>query len=294
VKEKVGVGISKDVAIQLFRQGDEDNDGEIDRQELGWLTSEMATSVSQIKGVYQQCATGKSGSVSIKDCDDEGMKAIVNAFAGWDQDGDGMISTEDLGSVLLALNPSLTQISVDLIMKEADTSGDGEINVSEFVSWLAGENLQKKKLKKKAKEEKEAKIATALHRKRAEEARASGLQRKFEESQHAGMGDWCTKRKINAACNTLNAGPGASLLCTSCNGRHAWVCHSCGFVSFYDDCVNGCSQGTYGWTCLYGTCPKKKCGCKKKKDIWQRTGFTGTVDTLAANLRVTFAEPEAS
>ena len=42
--------------------------------------------------------------------------------------------------------------------------------LQEFVNWLSGENVKKKKMKKKAKAEQDAKIASAVRKKAEEDA----------------------------------------------------------------------------------------------------------------------------
>jgi len=154
----------------------------------------------------------------------------------------------------------------------------------EFVNWLSGESTKKKKMKKKAKEAQEAKLAVAMHRKRAEEARQSNKQHDFEQAMRKHLEPWCAKRKVKLTCGKTYHGPGAPQMCSSCGDRHAWLCHSCGFVSFYPDCVNGCDFGKHGWSCINGNCPKKKCGCKKKPDYWQRLGGTCDLARLSTSV----------
>ena len=63
-----------------------------------------------------------------------------------------------------------------------------------------------------------------------------------------------------------------------------WLCHQCGYVSYYDTCVNGCpwggQHGDTGWSCLGGKCTKKGCGCKKPASFWKRKGFVMDMATL--------------
>mmetsp|Transcript_102889 Transcript_102889/g.320598 ORF Transcript_102889/g.320598 Transcript_102889/m.320598 type:complete len:444 (-) Transcript_102889:24-1355(-) len=262
VEDRIAIGLNKEVATKLFRAGDEDNDGEIDKEELEWLAAGQAASVGQIKSLFQE---------------DPSMQQVIETFSRWDSDGDGSISAEELEKVIRILNPDMGEKTVSLIMKEADADRDGNVDIFEFVGWLCGGNPKKKK----AKEERQAKVALALHRKRSEEARELGLQAEFEQLGHGLLPRWCKSRKVKATCGTLNSGSSSS--CTECKTRHAWLCHGCGFVSFYGDCVNGCAFGTTGWSCVAGKCAKR-CGCKKKPDFWQRRGFVGDFNNLSRNV----------
>lgn len=275
VEARVDVGLSKHVASTMFAKADEDKDGQIDRQELGWLATEQATTVGQIKGIFKE-----SHEVAGNGSDDGVMQEIVNTFSAWDKDGDGTVSTEELIRVIRALNPKLGQITAEAMVKQADTNGDGFIDVREFVGWISGVNPKKKK----AKEIREAKMARATHIKRSSEAKDLGVQGDLEEFLHRSYPSVAQRKKIHTVCGTLNKGPGAKQLCVSCKNRHAWLCHGCGFVSYYDECVNECSFGTVGWTCLQGEC-KKKCGCKKKPDWWQRKGFLQDLDALSHDVK---------
>lgn len=279
VDARVEVGINRHVASTMFAKGDEDHDGEIGRDELGWLIADQATTVGQIKGLFKQSCDSAGE-------EDAVMVQIVNTFSAWDKDGDGTISTDELIRVIQTLNPKLTQKTAESMIKQADTNGDGEIDIREFVGWMSGVNPKKKK----AKEIREAKMAMAAHMKRSAEARDLGVQGDFEEFLHRSYPSVAASKKIHTVCGTLNKGPGAHRLCVSCKNRHGWLCHGCGFVSYEEECVNECGFGTYGWTCLQGDC-KKKCGCKKKREIWQRRGFVQDLDTLSHDVKRLLASP---
>lgn len=283
IEQRTQVGLSKDVAMKLYSKADDDKDGDVDKSELGILVQNELATTTQVRDVFAQgCSGGEAGPVTIRECKAQGLDAVVQAFNAWDVDGDGTITKEELGRVLRQLNPRFTEKTSDKMMSEIDTNGDGVIDINEFVAWLSGENQKKKKMKKKAQEETNAKMSAALHRSRAKEARDMNKQKEFEAVRHAALRPWCEKKKIKVECGTLNAGPGASKTCSACNGRHAWLCHNCGFVSFFDECVNECSSQA-GWSCIAGKCVKK-CGCKKKVDIWQRTGAVADPATLSVDV----------
>lgn len=270
----------------MYRQVDEDRDGDVCRSEWGIYTQNELATTSQVKGVFQ-AGLGTEGPIQIKNLDDPGMQSIVDSFTKWDEDGDGTITNEELAKVLAALNPKFTDITTGKLMDEIDTNGDGFIDIFEFVAWLSGENVKKKKMKKKALDEQNAKVSCAMHRSRWKEAKALGKQEQFETARHAALEKWCVRKKIKVECNTYNNG---TALCKVCKNRHAWLCHSCGFVSFYDDCINGCAESC-GWSCISGKC-YKKCGCKKKVDFWQRTGNVHDLRTLCLDVKKLLEVPE--
>ncbi|CAE7257537.1 CMD1 [Symbiodinium natans] len=349
VRQKMEAGFSKAVAEELYSKCDQDRDGEVNYQDIGWLVSDNLATVEQVKQTYQKGVQKKvedvswsedwkadvskllkrrgfkeeeeglkyhaknaagetialkeilkdktasldsknfpitlhlqASNVTVVDCDEKGLGQLVDTFLAWDKNGDGSVSSEEMSQVLKQVNPKFTEVTLKKIFAEIDVNGDGVIDLQEFVSWLSGENLKKKKMKKKAKEEQDSKIALTLHRKRAEEAKELKLLDGFMQAMSSGVQAAIQPKKLEVYCGKLN--PGSNATCSSCSGRHGWVCHACGFVSFWDTCINDCSVSSYGWTCLSGKCPKKKCGCKKKPDFWQRSGFTCTMATVALDV----------
>jgi len=61
---------------------------------------------------------------------------LLKAFADWDTDGNGSISSEELSSVLQKLDPTFTaEMGVELF-KLADCNNDGKIDYVEFSEWI--------------------------------------------------------------------------------------------------------------------------------------------------------------
>ena len=67
--------------------------------------------------------------------------AVTDAFKLFDQDGNGTISRQELGEVLKMLEPdSWNKRSLDHLMLTADRSGDGQLNLDEFMKWMFAED----------------------------------------------------------------------------------------------------------------------------------------------------------
>jgi len=278
VDERVAIGLSKGTAMNQYNKADDDKDGEIDRQELGWLATEQAGTVNQVKGIFKQSHEANNSEAAI-------MQDIIGTFNMWDTDGSGTVSAAELIRIIQVLNPKLGSKTAEAMIKQADTNGDGEIDVREFVSWISGVNPKKKK----AKEIREAKMSMATHMARSAEAKEAGLTAELEELLHNSWQENATRKKIFVSCGTKNLN--TNRLCVTCKNRHGWLCHGCGFVSYLDECVNECAPvGTYGWTCLQGDC-KKKCGCKKKPAIWQQKGFLQNLDALSKDVKRLLEKP---
>ncbi len=57
------------------------------------------------------------------------------AFKMFDKDGSGVISADEIKEVL-GFNGNLDKAAIDLIMRQVDENGDGEISFEEFVSMM--------------------------------------------------------------------------------------------------------------------------------------------------------------
>eukprot|EP00438_Fugacium_kawagutii_P005558 Skav226636 [mRNA] locus=scaffold618:308810:315708:- [translate_table: standard] len=64
---------------------------------------------------------------------------VLEHFKRFDADSSGAINREELGAVLKALDDTWTDESIDLLLSQADASGDGELQFKEFVSWVFAE-----------------------------------------------------------------------------------------------------------------------------------------------------------
>ncbi|XP_058108180.1 calcium-binding protein CML24-like [Magnolia sinica] len=76
-------------------------------------------------------ATNPAPSVSLHTKSD--IEKIFNRF---DSNGDGKISTEELGSVLHALGSSTAPPDLQRMMAEMDSDGDGAIDLNEFEDFF--------------------------------------------------------------------------------------------------------------------------------------------------------------
>ena len=57
---------------------------------------------------------------------------MAEAFAVFDVDKDGYNTKTELHQVMNRLGENLTDEQLDAMIKEADTDGDGKINIAEF------------------------------------------------------------------------------------------------------------------------------------------------------------------
>ena len=66
----------------------------------------------------------------------ETLEDFVTAFRALDQDGNGVISGEEIRASMEAMGVTMTDEEVQAAIKEGDTNGDGVINYEEFANML--------------------------------------------------------------------------------------------------------------------------------------------------------------
>ena len=66
----------------------------------------------------------------------EQIAKFKEAFYLFDKDGDGTISTQELGTVMRSLGQNPTQAELNAEINEFDTDGDGAIDFDEFVAMM--------------------------------------------------------------------------------------------------------------------------------------------------------------
>jgi len=68
---------------------------------------------------------------------DEQTAEFREAFALFDKDGDGTISTKELGTVMKSLGQKPTAAELADMINEVDADGNGEIDFEEFLTMMA-------------------------------------------------------------------------------------------------------------------------------------------------------------
>merc|ERR1712173_411860 len=78
-----------------------------------------------------------SGSAEADQLTEEQIAEFKEAFSLFDKDGDGTISTKELGTVMNSLGQKPTPQELENMIKEVDTDGNGEIDFDEFLAMMA-------------------------------------------------------------------------------------------------------------------------------------------------------------
>ncbi|XP_066911333.1 calmodulin-like isoform X5 [Clytia hemisphaerica] len=68
---------------------------------------------------------------------DEQIEEVKEAFAIFDKNGDGTITTKDLITVMRSLGKNPTEDEIDDMINEVDTDGNGVIDFIEFLEMMA-------------------------------------------------------------------------------------------------------------------------------------------------------------
>lgn len=68
---------------------------------------------------------------------EEQIAEFKEAFSLFDKDGDGTITTKELGTVMRSLGQNPTESELTDMVNEVDADGDGTIDFSEFITMMA-------------------------------------------------------------------------------------------------------------------------------------------------------------
>lgn len=126
---------------------DKDGDGTITSTELGAVMRSLGQQPTEaaLKQMISEVDADGSGTIdfaefltlmSRKMKSADSQAEILEAFKVFDKDGSGKISADELRQVMNNLGEKLSDEEVSEMIREADTNGDGEIDVKEFVKMM--------------------------------------------------------------------------------------------------------------------------------------------------------------
>ncbi|XP_039144986.1 calmodulin-like [Dioscorea cayenensis subsp. rotundata] len=134
---------------EVFKLFDRDGDGQITAQELGTVMRSLGQNPTEdeLKAMIDDVDADLNGTIDfseflnlmvhkMEDADSE--KEMREAFKIFDKDQNGLISADELRSVMANLGEKLTDEEVNEMIREADIDGDGQVNYEEFVRIMLG------------------------------------------------------------------------------------------------------------------------------------------------------------
>ncbi|GAB0497375.1 hypothetical protein I4F81_002976 [Pyropia yezoensis] len=132
---------------EAFALFDKDGDGTITSTELGAVMRSLGQQPTEaaLKQMISEVDADGSGTIdfaefltlmSRKMKSADSQAEILEAFKVFDKDGSGKISADELRQVMNNLGEKLSDEEVSEMIREADTNGDGEIDVKEFVKMM--------------------------------------------------------------------------------------------------------------------------------------------------------------
>jgi len=110
-----GKGISENELKDLFGKADKNSDGKIDVTEFNGLV---------------ELIQGKANEIKIH-------PDLAKVFEQFDANHDGLISKDEVRSILRAIGKDLSDSDLETCFNEADTNKDGKIDITEFSSLIA-------------------------------------------------------------------------------------------------------------------------------------------------------------
>ena len=112
---EIGKGISENELKDLFNKADKNSDGKIDVTEFKELV---------------ELLPGKESEGKIN-------PNLLKVFEQFDSDHDGLISKQEVRSILRAIGKHTSDTELDTCFNESDTNKDGKIDITEFSSFIA-------------------------------------------------------------------------------------------------------------------------------------------------------------
>lgn len=133
-------------AFSLF---DRDGDGSITTKELATVIRSLGQNPTEaeIQDMINEVDTDGNGTIDFREFldlmahkmkDFDSDEELREAFKVFDKDQNGYISAAELRHVMINLGEKLTEEEVEMMIKEADTDGDGQVNYEEFVKMMNG------------------------------------------------------------------------------------------------------------------------------------------------------------
>ena len=145
-------GLSHEDCSHHFLKFDRNGDGFITSSELGSCLRSLGFHIEEkhLKELIEEFDRNNDGKVSFEEfyhvvnvrmktplTEDE----LKEAFALFDKDNNGKITSAELKKALMSWGEKLTEDQVNEFIEDADTNGDGELNIQELARILKTHTL---------------------------------------------------------------------------------------------------------------------------------------------------------
>jgi len=132
---------------EAFMLYDKDRDGSVTYDEMAKAMRSLGQTPSEAN-VTDMCAeidSDGNGTVDIYEFvilmtrqmrEEDSLEAVKEAFKMFDLDGDDFITEKELRQMLTGMGEKLSDEEVTDIIREADTNGDGKIDLEEFIAMM--------------------------------------------------------------------------------------------------------------------------------------------------------------
>ncbi|CAE7835049.1 unnamed protein product [Symbiodinium sp. CCMP2592] len=129
VMTNLGEKLTDEEVDEMIREADVDGDGQINYEEF--VKMMMAKCQTKLdRGVRFRC-------FGLASAREEQIAEFKEAFSLFDKDGDGTITTKELGTVMRSLGQNPTEAELQDMINEVDADGNGTIDFPEFLSLMA-------------------------------------------------------------------------------------------------------------------------------------------------------------
>ncbi|RXN14148.1 Calmodulin [Labeo rohita] len=122
---------------------------------------------------------------------EEQIAEFKEAFSLFDKDGDGTITTKELGTVMRSLGQNPTEAELQDMINEVDADGNGTIDFPEFLTMMA------RKMKDTDSEEEIREAFRVFDKVAAFDHKNVSLSRRLEAVQYTNLGEKLTDEEVD-------------------------------------------------------------------------------------------------
>lgn len=132
---------------EYFKRYDTNGDGTISGKELVPLMEDLSlkTSAHKVRAFLRSVDTNNSGSIDFEEfaalISKKLLAPIKSMFEGFDKDGDGFITADELCQGLKEFNENTTEAELAKFVAAADKDGDGRVSYEEFAKMMNKLNI---------------------------------------------------------------------------------------------------------------------------------------------------------